>query len=336
MSEQPLLPPDMPPPHELSQGTPPPLTRHPAIVYLASLSEGSRRTMFQALDTIAHLLSDGELDIFSLDWGALRYEHTAAVRAALAARYRPATANKMLSALRQVLRQAWKLGLMSAEEYARARDVAGVKGQSLPAGRALSPGEIAALMRVCEEDPTPAGARDAAIIALMYATGIRRASLVRLDVADYDAARGTLRVRDAKGRQDYLAYVPQEGAQRALADWLDVRGEAEGPLFCPINKGGRLLPRRLSAQAVYNLLLKRAEQAGVERFSPHDLRRTLAGDLLDAGADIVTVQKILGHASVTTTARYDRRPEEAKRKAAGLIHVPYRGRKQRKLEDGAP
>ncbi len=336
MSDSPSLPSTPPTPHELSQGTPPPLTRHPAIVYLASLSEGSRRTMFQALDTIARLLSDGELDIFSLDWGALRYEHTAAVRAALATRYRPATANKMLSALRQVLRQAWKLGLMSAEEYARARDVAGFKGQSLPAGRSLSAGELAALMRVCEEDPTPAGARDAAIIALMYATGVRRASLVRLDRADYDARRGTLRVRDAKGHKDYLAHVATEGAQRALADWLEVRGEGEGPLFYPINKGGRLLPRRLSAQAVYNLLLKRAEQAGVERFSPHDLRRTLAGDLLDAGADIVTVQKILGHANVTTTARYDRRPEEAKRKAAALIHVPYRGRKQRQLADDAP
>ncbi len=336
MSDHPSLPPEMPAPHELSQGTPPPLTRHPAIVYLASLSEGSRRTMFQALDTIAHVLSDGELDIFSLDWGALRYQHTAAVRAVLAARYRPATANKMLSALRQVLRQAWKLGLMSAEEYAMARDIASVKGESLPAGRDLSPGEIAALLRVCEDDPSPAGARDAAIIALMYATGIRRASLVRLNRADYNAQRGTLHVREAKGHKDYLAHVASEGAQRALADWLDVRGEEDGPLFYPINKGGRLLPRRLSAQGVYNLLLKRAKQAAIERFSPHDLRRTLAGDLLDAGADIVTVQKILGHASVTTTARYDRRPEEAKRKAAGLIHVPYRGRRQRKLEDDVP
>jgi len=295
-------------------------------VYLASLSEGSRRTMHHSLNVIAWLLSGDALDAFTLDWSRVRYPHTAAVRAWLAEHYRPATANKMLAALRQVLRHAWMLGQMSAEDYHRARDMGGVRGETLPAGRDLGTGEIAALMQACERDPSPAGARDAAVIALMYATGIRRASVVTLDLADYDPAAQTLRVRAAKGRKDYLAHVPQNGASRALDDWLAVRGGAAGPLFWPINKGGRLIPRRLSSQAIYNLLAKRGIEAGVNHFSPHDLRRTLAGDLLDAGADVVTVQKILAHANVQTTARYDRRPEASKRKAAALIHVPYRGR----------
>jgi site-specific recombinase XerD len=310
-----------------------PLGENAAIIYLASLSEGSRRTMYQSLATIARLLTDGELDVFSLDWGAIRYQHTAAIRAQLADMYKPATANKMLSALRQVLRHAWKLGQMSAEEYHRARDIQNVKGEALPAGRDLGVGEIAALIAVCEDDPTLAGARDAAIIALMYGTGIRRASVVKLDLADYNRDTGTLRVRSAKRNKEYLAYMAQNGAKRALADWLAVRGDEPGPLFWPINKVGNMTNRRLSTQAIYNVLLKRAGEAGVDHFSPHDLRRTLAGDLLDAGADIVTVQKLLGHADVDTTARYDRRPEETKRKAASLIHVPYRGRRQRRLDE---
>mgnify|MGYP005833595681 FL=1 len=319
---------------ELALAVIPPLDRHPVAVYLASLAPDSRRTVQQSLDTIAGMLSGGELDAFGLDWSAIRYPHAAAVRAQLAAAYKPATANKMLSALRQVLHHAWKLGQMDADDYYRARDVPNVKGTALPAGRDLSAGEIAALLGACERDPSPAGARDAAIIALMYATGIRRASVVNLTLEDFDAAARTLRVREAKGRREYLAHIPQDGALRALADWLAVRGAEPGPLFWPINKAGKLARRRMSTQAVYIILEKRAREAGVEHFSPHDLRRTLAGDLLDAGADVVTVQKILGHANVTTTARYDRRPEETKRKAANLIHVPYRGRRQRGLAEG--
>src|ERR671933_1131897 len=96
---------------------------HPAAVYLASLAPGSRRTMRQALDTIAAILTGDQADAFTLTWGALRYQHTAAVRAVLQERYAPATANKMLVALRRVLKEARRLGQISQDDYAAAIDL---------------------------------------------------------------------------------------------------------------------------------------------------------------------------------------------------------------------
>ena len=89
--------------HELLRATGQSRDQHPAALSLVKLSPGSRRAMCAALDTIAGILTSGQGNAETLDWAALRSQHTAAVRAVLAARYRPATANRMLSALRGVL-----------------------------------------------------------------------------------------------------------------------------------------------------------------------------------------------------------------------------------------
>lgn len=306
-----------------------PLDQNPAAVYLAGLStDPGRRAQRQALAVIAEILT-GQPDIFAVQWAALRFQHTQAIRAKLLelpgknGKRAAATINRELSALKGVLRAAWRLGQLSAEDYTRAIDIKGAMGSTLPAGRELQAGELTALLNNCEDDTTPAGARDAAIIALAYSCGLRRAEIVGLDLEDYNIETGELRIL-GKRNKERTAYLIN-GAALAMGDWLAIRGDDPGPLFWPINKGGRLIHGRLTTQAIYNLFAKRAELASVKDFSPHDMRRTFVSDLLEAGADIATVSKMAGHSSVTTTARYDRRPEAAKIKAAGLLHVPYRG-----------
>ncbi len=137
--------------------------------------------MKSALETIATLLTSGRCTALTLPWPLLRAQHTLAVRAALAERYAPATANKMLSALRGTLKAAWRLGQMATDDYQRAIDLPPVRGETLPRGCALSSGELGALFEACAEDSSPAGTRDAALFAVLYGAGLRRAEVAALD-----------------------------------------------------------------------------------------------------------------------------------------------------------
>lgn len=298
---------------------------NPAHSYLMGLTATGRRTMESTLAQVADMLGG---DIESVPWAALRYEHIVAIRTALVERgLAPATVNKYLAALRGVMREAWRLGQIDAETYQRIAAVKGVTGSTLPAGRGLGPGEIGALMRTCANDHTPAGARDAAIIAMGYGAGLRRAELAGLDLADLsdDGEIITAAIR-GKGNKERLVYL-DNGSANAMRDWLAVRGVEAGPLFYAGRKGGRLnVGQRLSGQAIRDILVKRAGEAGLSNTTPHDLRRSFVSDLLEAGVDISTVANMAGHANVETTRRYDRRGEQAKRKAARALHVPYQKR----------
>lgn len=125
-----------------------------------------------------------------------------------------------------------------------------------------------------------------------------------------------------KGNKERIAYIGN-GASDAVVAWLRARGEEPGPLFVPITQTGDVVIRRMTDQAIYSILQARAKKAKVKEFSPHDLRRSCVSDLLDAGVDVSVVQRFVGHANVTTTARYDRRGEQAKKKAAKSLHVPF-------------
>lgn len=300
-----------------------PSDANPALVYLARLQPSGRRTMASRLKLIAKLL--GSEDITKIHWSRLRYAHVEAIRTKLnELNLSPASINATLCALRGVARVAWHLEQMTAEEYERIRSINAVSGSRLPAGRALERGEVAALLDACAKDDSPAGARDAAIIALIFGGGLRRSEVASLKVEDFKADNGSLCVL-GKGNKERLVYLAT-GATQAVQDWLRLRGSQEGALLCPVRKNGNIALRAMTAQAIYNALRKRSTAARLTICSPHDGRRTFISELLDAGADLSAVQQLAGHANIQTTARYDRRGEKTKQKAAALLHLPYRKR----------
>ena len=209
-------------------------------------------------------------------------------------------------------------------------DVEPVRGEPEPRGRDLSADELLGLLEACarapkavshRQDAVTRRRRDAAFLSLLYASGLRRAEAVALELADLDLVSGQLRVRRGKGRKPRPVSLPAS-AFPALKDWLEVRGSEPGPLFCAVLKNGRLVRepqgqlRGLSGSAVWAICKERGRKAGIQPPAPHDLRRTWTGDLLEAGVDLATVHKMAGHASVLTTGKYDRRDHGVQRRAA--------------------
>jgi len=295
-----------------------------ATAYLASLKSAvGRRGMLSQLRKVARLLGFAEID--QVNWATLNAANVRAILSALSTQnLAPASIAVALNALKGVARACWERGTLDTETYQRIRSIRPPAGSRLPAGRDIDAGERVTLMQTTARDRTPAGVRDAAILAMLIATGMRRAELCALRTSDVDLQSGKLRVI-GKGDKERTAYL-RNGALRYLRDWLAVRGDGPGPIFCRINKAGRIFPEgALSTTAMHKIITKRAAEAGLSDITPHDFRRTYAGELLDAGQDIATVAALLGHASVQTTARYDRRGERAKEAAAACISVPYFG-----------
>ena len=232
-----------------------------------------------------------------------------------------ATVNKVLAGVKGVLQQSWQQGSLDGESLARAKAaLKSVRGSTLPKGRHLPKAEIARLFRAISKTPNPAAARDAALLALLC-IGLRRAEVAGLKITDYDRNGGRLVVR-GKGNKERAVFLTN-GAKSAVEDWLAIRSESDSEwLLLQVNKGGKIVADGITPQSVYATLLKRAEQAGIE-VSPHDFRRTVIGEALTAGVDVVTVQHLAGHSSPSTTAKYDRRGDEFKREAMSVVSVPY-------------
>jgi len=171
--------------------------------------------------------------------------------------------------------------------------------------------------------------RDRAILETLFSTGLRVSELCRLNRDSVNLGKGEFSVR-GKGEKIRVVFL-SESAREALKRYLAVRKDIEEALFVRIPKGeeksqAKLKNLRLTTRSVQRILKKCAIAAGISRrVTPHTLRHSFATDLLVSGADIRSVQTMLGHSSITTTQVYthitDKRLKE--------VHEAFHGRKRK-------
>lgn len=290
--------------------------KNPVASYLARLRPGSRRTQYGALRWISATLRNADPRKErpeSFAWWLLGYVNVQLLRGKLEEEFSFATANRYLAALKGVLRETWRLGLIDAEQLARATDFKPIAGQRLLSGREMSLSEIKSLFAACATDKTALGRRDEAMLAMLRYCGLRRHEVVTALIEKYDPDDGSLRVV-GKGNKEREVYLGN--GQRYVDTWLGLRPASRtGPIVTHIS-GAALTP-----QSVFVVLRKRASAAGLDptSFSAHDFRRTFISDLLGKGVDISTVQQIVGHSNTSTTQGYDRRGRGTKIAAVDLL-----------------
>ncbi len=172
--------------------------------------------------------------------------------------------------------------------------------------------------RVAEEE-SPLSIRDCAIVEVLYATGARVSELCGLDLDDVDYGRNTMRVL-GKGNKERTIPIGTP-AMKALGDWINnarpsLAGDKAGRAVFLGARGSRI-DQRTVRTVVYEAL---SALDGVERMGPHGLRHSAATHLLEGGADLRTVQEILGHASLATTQIYTHVSTERLQKAFKQAH----------------
>lgn len=221
------------------------------------------------------------------------------VSAVTEAGYSGSTVARRLASMRSFFKFAQRQQLVEKNPAKPLRNPR--KSQKLP--HFLTTDEIGRLLNAPPRS-TSAGIRDRAMLETTYSAGLRVSELVGIDENDLDLHDGLVRVR-GKGRKERLAPLGSF-ALDALCQWLDVRllsakseKLADRPVF--LNKFGN----RITTRSVGRMLEKYLKESGLDlRTSPHTLRHSFATHLLDAGADIRSVQELLGHKSLVTTQIY--------------------------------
>jgi integrase/recombinase XerC len=250
------------------------------------------------LHALAEYLADGEGHT-PAPGGITMGELRGFVSALHEAGYAKSSISRRLASVRSFMRFGQREGWAKSNPAKALRNPR--KSRKLP--HFLTTDEVGKLLDAPKGN-VPQAIRDRAILETLYSAGLRVSELVGLTDGDLDFAAGIVRIR-GKGKRERLAPIGSYAA-RALKRWLEVRK------LSPRDKTGRESPvftnkfgTRLTTRSVARMLEKYLKETGLDsRTSPHTLRHSFATHLLDRGADIRSVQELLGHKSLVTTQIY--------------------------------
>lgn len=280
------------------------LSRHTVRAYLGDL-----RSMFEHVTRSPMVQAIEEIDLGDLrGWLAAQSREAGAARTSVARR---------AASVRTFFRWATRTGRVPTDpslRLAAPRRVGHLPGVL----RQSEAGELMRVAQLAADDGDPISARDRAMLELLYASGLRVSELAGCDVDDVDLDAGVVRVLGKGGKERVVPFG--RPAAEALAAWAAYRPtvatEQSGAALFLGRRGRRVDPRQVRA-AVHRLV---AHVPGAPDLAPHGLRHSAATHLLEGGADLRTVQELLGHASLATTQIYTHVSAERLRRSYEQAH----------------
>ena len=255
-------------------------------------SPNSRRNYAKALDDLFAFLAGRPLT------RELLMEYRASIESLSAS-----TINVRLSAVRKMVSEARRNGMLSAEDAANLTEIPNIRQKGTRLGNWLTRDQAKELLAVPDRS-TVKGKRDYVILALLVGCALRRQELASLEVGSIQLREGRWVLADleGKGRRIRTVAVPV-WVKHGINAWMTAAGIDEGPLLRRIRKGGEV-GVSLSDWAIWSVVEQSAKQIGIERFGAHDLRRTCAKLCRKSGGDLEQIKFLLGHSSIQTTERY--------------------------------
>jgi len=293
-------------------------TETPCALYLQRLAESGRRSMLSQL-TVVRKMMEWPAPTEDQPFHTLGYvEIECLKRKRFAEGKSPRTINHLLNGLKSIVKTALLMGLVDEKQWIQVQAVKPLKLDNHPHGKALVSSGVRQLLAQCRKDTRPIGVRDTAILAVFLATGLRRSELAKLQLENYEIKEQKVNIISGKGNKSRCQFLP-DWVIPELNKWLKVRGRIDGSLFNPFNGGKVNITKPISASTIYHVVTSRTAEIDGQQCTPHDLRRTYISELLTQEVDLLTVSKMAGHASVTTTQIYDKRGSQFMQQAIAKL-----------------